>query len=92
MSNCGGAAESAMFCTDPALPSFAVPDERSWSRIATSDGVLQPGDDFRRGLRLLAIQCPATDDALDRLGHVQPGAAQWCVQRHHPVREQPHDH
>src|SRR5438270_9024929 len=53
MSNCGGAAESAMFCTDPALPSFAVPDERSWSRIPTSDGVLQPGDDFRRGLRLL---------------------------------------
>src|SRR5207248_84092 len=27
--NCGGAAESAVFCADPALFSFAVPDELS---------------------------------------------------------------
>ena len=70
MSNCGGAAESALFCTDPALPSFAVPDERSWVRIPTSDGVLQPGDQLGRALRMLAGQRPATQDALDRLGHV----------------------
>jgi hypothetical protein len=35
------------------------------SRMPTSDRVLQPGDDLRCGLRMVAIQRSSADDALD---------------------------
>src|ERR1043165_5207928 len=52
---------------------------------------LQPLDYFRRVRRRLAGQCAPGEDALDGLGHVQPGPTQWGVQRHDAVFEQPDD-
>ena len=91
LEECSRAAETTLFGTDSTLPSFAVPDERSWVGVPASDRVLQPGDQLRHALRMLAIQGSPADDALDGLRHVQPRAAQRCVQRHHPVSEQPGD-
>ncbi len=68
------------------------PNQGSWSCIPAGHRVLQPGDNLCGGLRMLTIQCPSTQDALDGLGHVQPRSAEGCVKRHDPMREQPDDH
>ena len=40
---------------------------------------------------MVSLQCSPNEDALDRLGHVQPGAAERGVERHDAVVEQPAD-
>ena len=88
----GGTTQSTLLCSEAAFATLAIPDERSWRCVPAGDRVLQPADDLRGALRMLAVQSPTTQDALDGLGHIQPGAAQGCVERHHPVSEEPlHD-
>ena len=52
----------------------------------------EPGNYLVGGSLILPVQRPPLQDALDRLGHIQPGAAQWYVERHDPMRDQPIHH
>jgi hypothetical protein len=70
---------------------LAVPDEGGRVGVPARDGVVEPGDQLILGLGMLAVERSADDDPLDRLGQVQPGAANGGVQRHDAVMEQPAD-
>src|SRR5436309_6037110 len=86
------ATETTLFCADSTLPALAVPDERRWRSIPARHRVLQPGDQLLRCCRMLSAQGSVADDALHRFGHIQPRAADWGVQRHDPMCEQPGNH
>src|SRR5688572_2070932 len=51
----------------------------------------EPVDDVVWGCRGRTGERAADDDALDRLGHVQPGATERGVQWHNAVLDQPQD-
>jgi len=68
---------------------LAVPDEGGRVGIPAGDGVVEPGDQVVLGLGMVSLQCSPHEDALDRLGHVQPGTAERGVERHDAVVEQP---
>jgi hypothetical protein len=74
-----------------ALEPFAVPGERGRVSIPAGDGVVEPGDQVVLGLGMVALEGTADDDPLDRLGQVQPGAAERGVERQDAVLEQPAD-
>jgi len=71
--------------------SFAAPDEGCRLKIPATRGGFQPFNDLGWTLWVLAFQCPAFDDTLDGLSHIQPGPAQRRVERNDAVVEQP-DH
>src|SRR4051794_8859372 len=68
-----------------------MPDERGRVGIPAGDGVVEPGDELLLGLGMVAVEGAADDDPLDRLGEVEPGAAEWGIERHDAVLEQPAD-
>ena len=74
-----------------AAPPLAMPSERRGMPIPTVRSLLEPHADLVRGLRMLAAERAALENALDGFRHVQPAAAQGCVERHDPVPAQPHD-
>ena len=59
--------------------------------VPAGDGVVEPGDQVILGLGMVALEGAADDDPLDRLGQVQPGAAERGIQRHDAVLGQPAD-
>jgi len=61
---------------------LAAPSERRRVGVPASGGRFEPVHDLLRGIWRLAFEGAADEDPLDRLGHVQPGAAQRGVQRH----------
>ena len=74
----GGGAAEPMAPLKGALATsgtFAVPLERGRFPIPGTGRGFQPEDDVLRGRGVLAVQGPAHDDALNRLGHVEPTAA-----------------
>src|SRR5215212_2973858 len=73
----------------PSLPAFAVPDKRGWLLIPAPGGLLKPGPDLRGAVRMLSIERPALEHALNRLRHVEPTATHGRGERHHPMRTQP---
>src|SRR6476659_2745744 len=90
----GGAADGMTVTgpPPPPLPALAVPDERRGLPVPAPRRLLEPGADLGRAPRLLPVERPALEDALDRLGHVQPAAAQGRVERHDAVPAQPQHH
>jgi hypothetical protein len=86
-----GAPQASLSGALASLEARAVPNERSGGGVPAGDGVVEPGDQVVLGLRLLSVEGAADDDPLDGLGHVQPGAADRRVERHHAVVEQPAD-
>jgi hypothetical protein len=68
---------------------LAAPDEGRRVGVPAAGGRFEPVDDVVRGGRRLPFEGAADEEALDRLGHVQPGAAQRGVQRHDAVSDQP---
>src|SRR3954451_12018621 len=87
-----GAAEGVVVALAAALPSelaLAGPDEGGGVGVPAARGRFEPVDDVVRGGGGLPGQCTADEDALDRLGHVQPGAADRRVERHDAVLNQP---
>lgn len=86
-----GAAQVTVSGALAAFVALAVPDEGGRVGVPARDGVVEPGDELILGLGMLAIEGSADDDPLDRLGEVQPGAADRGVQRHDAVVEQPAD-
>src|SRR5215213_8616862 len=87
-----GAAESVVVTLAAALAAelaLAVPGEGSRVGVPAARGRLEPVDDVVRGGRCLSGERATDEDALDRLGHVEPGAAQRGIQRHDAVLDQP---
>jgi hypothetical protein len=82
--------------TVPPLPGMvasqmplATPRERRWGGIPAAGGLLEPGDNLLGRVRMLAIERAPFQDTLERLGHVEPAAAQRGVEHHDPVRKEP---
>jgi hypothetical protein len=76
----------------PSLTAFAVPDKRRGLPVPVPGRLLEPSTDLSRALRLLPVERSPLEKALDRLGHVQPTAAQRGVERHDAVPAQPQHH
>ena len=68
---------------------LAGPDEGRGVGVPAARRRFKPVDDVVWGGRGLTGERPVDKDALDRLGHVQPGAAQRGVQWHDAVLNQP---
>src|SRR3954454_3587809 len=73
----------------PPLPAFAVPHKRRRLLIPGARRLLKPAPDLVWAMRMLSVERPALEHALDRLGHVEPTAAHGRVKRHDPMRAQP---
>src|SRR3982751_278142 len=73
----------------PPLPAFAVPHKRGRLLIPGARGLLKPASDLVWAMRMLSVERPALEHALDRLRHVEPTAAHGRVERHDAVRAQP---
>src|SRR5215213_2634068 len=73
----------------PPLPAFAVPHKRRRLLIPAPRGLLKPAPDLVWAVRMLSVERPALEHALNRLGHVQPAAAHGRVERHDALRAQP---
>ena len=73
-----GATEGVATSTGALAPrgAFAAPLERGGSRVPPYHRRLEPVFQVLGALGMLTHQRPADDDALDGLGHVQPGAPQ----------------
>src|SRR5215213_12007808 len=75
--------------SSPPLPAFAVPHK--WRRLLIPGprGLLKPAPDLRGAVRMLPVERPALEHALNRLRHVEPAAAYGCVKRYDTMRAQP---
>lgn len=60
--------------TFASLVALALPDKRGRILVPANDGVFEPLNDLLSGFGMVTGQCPRHNDALDRLGHVEPGA------------------
>ncbi len=76
----------------PPLPALAVPEKWRGLLIPGLCGLLEPGPDLLRALRVLAVERASLEDALDGFGPVQPATTERCVERHDPVPTEPDDH
>src|SRR5829696_6142777 len=75
--------------SSPPLPAFAVPHKRGWLLIPVPRGLLKPAPDLVWAVRMLSVERPALEHALDRLRHVEPTAAHGRVERHDAMFAQP---
>ena len=64
----------------PSLPAFAVPEKGRGLPVPGLRGLLEPGANLRRALRVLAVERAPLENALDGLGHVQPTATERGVE------------
>jgi hypothetical protein len=62
----------------PPLPALAVPDERRGLPVPGLRGLLEPGADLRRALRVLAVERAPLEDALDGLYPSGEGRGSDC--------------
>ena len=69
----------------PALSSFAIPDKRRGLAVPGLGRLLEPGADLSGTAWMLSIKGAAFEDALNGLSHVQPAAAERCVEGHDAV-------
>src|SRR4051812_46596541 len=68
-----------------------MPDEGGWVGVPARDGVVEPGDQVVLRLGRVALKGTSDEDALDGLGHLQPGATERGREWHDAVVEQPVD-
>src|SRR5215203_5064350 len=73
----------------PSLPAFAVPHKRGRLLIPVPRGLLKPAPDLVWAMRMLSVERPALEHALDRLRPVEPTAAHGRVERHDAMFAQP---
>jgi len=62
--------------SSPPLPAFAVPHKRGWLLLPGARHLLKPAPDLLGAVRMLPVERPPLEHALDRLSHVEPAAAQ----------------
>src|SRR5712692_3260270 len=72
-----------------AAASLAIPDKRRRVQVPASHRLFQPVDDFLSIFGILSTERPSDNNALDRLCHIEPGAPNRRVERHHPVIKEP---
>src|SRR5947209_19897493 len=89
---CPRAAESAQSCTLTSAAALAIPHKGSWMFIPASYGLLQPVNDVLGRLGMLSSESAAHNDALQRLGHIEPGTGKRRVQRQNAMLQQPANH
>src|SRR5437764_11725802 len=77
----GAAQPMALAGARSALGALATPDERRRVGVPADHGLGQPGHHLSGAGRVLAGQGAADQDALERLGQVQPGAGDRGPQR-----------
>src|SRR3954469_2289782 len=75
--------------SSPPLPAFAVPHKRGRLLIPGPRRLLKPTPDLVWAVRMLTVERPALEHALDRLGHVEPAAAHGRVEGHNALCAQP---
>lgn len=80
---------SPFSCPLASQRTFATPLKRCGVVVPMTGHRLKPVDDLPGVGRMLSIQCPAHNDALDGLGHVQPTAPQWCLEREDTLTKHP---
>src|SRR6266702_2137481 len=68
---------------------LAAPDERRRMPIPALDGVGEPAHERLGVSRVLTGERPPLDDALQRLGHVEPGASGRRVEQEDAVLSTP---
>src|SRR5437588_522232 len=61
---------------------FATPGERRGLGVPAAGGLLEPRDDLVGRLGVLVLEGTSLEDPLERLGHVEPTAAQWGIEHH----------
>lgn len=86
-----GATEAALAGTLAARLAFACPGEGRWLLVPARHGLVEPATQLGLGLRMLPCQRPCDEDALHRLGHIQPRPGERRVQGPDPVLEEPDD-
>src|SRR3989440_10061253 len=64
---------------------LAAPDERRRMPIPALDGVGEPAHERLGVSRMLTRERPPLDDALQRLGHVEPGTSGRCPEQEDAV-------
>ncbi len=89
-----GAAECVVMTSTAPLASelaLATPDERCRIGVPAARGLFEPAHDVFWRVRRLPFERTADEDALDGLGHVQPGATERRVEGHDAMFDQPED-
>jgi len=89
---CGAAAGLASPGSMAPLSTLAVPHKGCGLQVPSLRRLLEPHTNLGRAVGMLTIECAALEDALDRLGQIQPAAAQGRIQRHNAVLTQPQHH
>ncbi len=90
MPNCGTrAAETTQACALPPPPAGAIPHEGRGMAVPAHDGLVQPVDTLLCALGMLAGEGAAHQDALQGLGHVEPGPGERGVEREDAVLQEP---
>lgn len=77
----GRTAEPVTRLVPVSVPAPTVPDEGGRVLDPGPSDLLEPGADLVGALRLLTRERAPLENALDRLGHVEPAAAQGRVER-----------
>jgi hypothetical protein len=81
-----------LVCPRAAGGALATPDERGWVRIPAANHGSQPVHDLGSAVWLLPYQRPPYQDALHRLGHIQPRATDRGVQGKDALSQTPIDY
>ena len=74
------------------LSTLAVPHKRCGLPVPSLRRLLKPDADLGRAVGMLTGEGAALENALDRLGQIQPAAAQGRIQRQNAVLTQPQHH
>jgi hypothetical protein len=59
--------------------------------VPSAGGGFKPFDDLLGVLRMLPAQRAAAQNVLDGFRQVEPTTADWCVERHDPMPQEPID-
>ena len=70
----------------------AAPFKGRGFTVPSTCGRFEGIDNLLCRLWVLTVERPADQDALNGLGHVEPGTTQWRVERHDPVVNKPAYH
>ena len=98
LNSCTRSSQAPEASAFPPTPTFPIPDKGRWVLVPAGDGLLEPVDDLLSRLGVLTGEGASHDDALQRLGHIEPGARERGIEgqdatvqqpTHHVVRQMP---
>ena len=92
LNSCTRSSQASEASPFPPTPTFPIPDKGRRMFIPASDGLLEPVDDLLSRLGVLTGEGTPNDDALQRLGHVEPGARERGIERQNATLQEPTHH